>query len=181
MTPRLPPVLSGDDLPIVELNAARLDGEVFRIDGGFAPIDEIEQPRHRALALSAGLPARLIAEQRTAAWIWGALSLPPRHHQLCAAVGARVRPPFVSWMTVREVVIEPIEVVILAGMQVTTLLRTAVDIARFSEEFDAEERAMVRSLMGIGRFGLAECVADIEGRRNLPNKHRARERLSGCG
>ncbi|CAN5328812.1 hypothetical protein BH10ACT7_BH10ACT7_22440 [soil metagenome] len=180
MTPRLPPVLSGDDLPLVELNAARLDGELFRIDGGFAPIDEIEQPHHRALALSADLPARLIAEQGTAAWIWGALSLPPWHHQLCAAVGARVRPPFVSWMTVREVVIEPTEVVTIAGMQVTTLLRTAVDITRFSERFDNEERQVVLELMRVGGLSLQECVTDIESRRNLPNKHRALERLSRC-
>jgi hypothetical protein len=153
---------------------------VFRIDDCFAPVDEIEQPWHRARALRAGLPDRLIAEQRSAAWIWGALTAPPTHHQLCAAMGARVRPQGVSWMTVREVVIEEPDILTVDGLQVTTMLRTAIDIARFSERFDQAERDIVRWLMRHGGFGLDECVADMNRRRNLPSKRRAAVRLASC-
>jgi len=171
---RLPPVLSPVDLPEAELSAARLDGELFRVGDCFSPIDEIENPVHRARALSAGLSDRLIAEQTSAAWIWGAQSTPPQQHQLCVAIDARVGRFGGGRLAVREVVIEPSEVVSLDGMLVTVPLRTAVDLARFGTTFDA---SVVNSLMRIGGFTVADCLADLDRRRNLPNKRRAQQRL----
>lgn len=181
MTQRLPPILSSSDLPFAELLAARLDGEVFRVDDCFAPVDEIEQPMHRARALRAGLPDRFIAEQRSAAWIWGALEHPPLRHQLCAAVGARVRPPGPGWLMSREVVIEPSEVVILGGMRLTTPLRTAIDLARFSRRFGPAEEQIVHRLMRLGGFTIGDCYDDMNRRRNLPNRRQAVQRLRPCG
>ncbi|MCU1440394.1 MAG: hypothetical protein JWP85_1391 [Rhodoglobus sp.] len=181
MPVRLPPVLSRHDLPIAELAAARLDGELFRIDDCFSPVDEIEQPRHRARALGARLRDRLIAEQRSAAWIWGALDSPPSHHELCAAIGARVRPPGASWMTVREVVISPDEIASIEGTLVTAPLRTAIDLARFSDTFGSREVQIVRRLMRSGGFGVTECLESMDRRRNLPNKRQATRRLSLVG
>jgi len=178
MPHRLPPVLSSNDLPLAELLAARLDGEVYAVDDCFSPVDEVEQPEHRARALRAGLSDRLIAEQRSAAWVWGALQHPPLPHQLCAAMGARVRPPGAGWVMSREVVVEPWEVVTLGGMQVTTPLRTAVDLARFSSNYGELEASMVRRLMIIGEFTVAHCLDDMDRRRNLPNKKQAILRLS---
>jgi hypothetical protein len=178
---RLPPVLSRHDLPIAELAAARLDGELYRIDDCFSPVDEIEQPRHRARALGARLRDRLIAEQRSAAWIWGAIDSPPTHHELCAAIGARVRPPGVSWMTVREVVISPDEIATIEGILVTTPLRTAVDLARFSDTFESREAQIIRRLMRSGGFDIADCLDSMDRRRNLPNKRQAAHRLSQLG
>jgi hypothetical protein len=177
MPQRLPSVLSAYDLPIAELSAARLDGELFRIDDCFAPVDEIEQPQHRAKALRAGLPDRLIAEQRSAAWIWGALDAPPTTHELCAAIGARTRSPSVSWMKLREVVIEPQEITTIDGMQLTTPLRTVVDLARFSARFGEAEELMVAWLMRHHGFTVADCLDDMNRRRNLPNKRKAIARL----
>lgn len=177
MTQRLPPVLSASDLPVAELLAARLDGELYRIDDCFAPVDEIEQPRHRAGALVATLPDRLIAEQHSAAWIWGALGSPPVHHELCTVIGARVRTPGVSWMTVREVVIEPHEIAVIAGMQLTTRLRTVVDLARFSIRYGEPEERIVSRLMLDGGFSLDECLDNMNRRRNLPGKRQAANRL----
>ena len=102
--PRLGPVLTAHDLPVPELMASRLDGELAMLDGAWTPVDEIEQPRHRALSLALRLPDRVIIEQRSAAWVWGALPTAPQQHQLCAATGARVRPGE-GWPAVREVVI----------------------------------------------------------------------------
>lgn len=177
MTQRLPPVLSSTDLPLAELLAARLDGELFRVDDCFCPVDEVEQPAHRASALRAGLSDRLIAEQRSAAWVWGALELPPQPHQLCAAMGARVRPPGAGWVMSREVVIEPWEIVVLGGMQVTTPLRTAVDLARSSPSFGEAEERVIRWLALHGGFTVEDCLDDMDRRRNLPNKRQAAARL----
>ena len=171
---RLPPVLSTLDLPAPELCAARLDGELFVIDGCFCPVDEIEQPKHRAAALNAGHSERLIAEQLSAAWVWGALDSPPSHRQFCVATGARVSHSPALWMTVREVVIEEDEIVDFGGGAVTDPTRTLVDLARFGVSFDP---AVIRPLITVGA-SLDRAVESITSRRNLPNKRLALERLT---
>lgn len=180
MPHRLPPVLSHSDLPIAELCAARLDGELFAVDGCFSPVDEIEQPSHRAAALRAGEPHRLIAEQLSAAWVWGALDAPPAHHQFCVATGARVNRPPARWMTLREVVINDQDIVALGDALVTSRARTVVDLARFSTTFGAAEELVVRRLLTGRRPLLDDAVTTIRRRRNLPNKRLAIERLDRC-
>ncbi len=177
MTRSLTPVLTAHDLPIAELTAARLDGEVFGVDGCFAPVDEIEQPAHRVLALRSAVHDRLIAEQLTAAWIWGALSAPPAHHQFCAALGARVSRTSVPWRSVREVVIDPEELVLVNGMHVTTPLRTIVDIARFADTFTHRHAHAILALQRVSGIGPADVVVEINRRRNLPGKRRALARI----
>ncbi|MBC7590681.1 MAG: hypothetical protein H7226_06515 [Salinibacterium sp.] len=177
---RLHPVLSDLDLPQAELWAARLDGELFQIGECFTPIDEIEQPAHRASVVHAGMSGRMIAEQLSAAWIWGAMPAAPAHHQLCVAMDARVGHEVPRSVTVREVVIDLHEVALVGGLRVTTPLRTVIDLARFSSTFTDLERHTVASLMQRFELGLDDCVVELNIRRNLPGKRRALERLSRC-
>ena len=113
------------------------------------------------------------------AWVWGALDRPPMHHELCVATGARVRTLGVHWMRTREVVIDADETSVLNGMTVTNPLRTAIDLLRFSESFEAAERGLIGRLMGIFGFDETDCVVEIESRRNLPAKRRALDRTAG--
>jgi len=178
---RLPAVLSNLDLPYPELQAARLDGEVFGIDECFSPIDEIELCEHRARSLSLRLAPKLIAEQRTAAWIYGALDIPPSVHELCAQIHARIRPSSLVRLALREVVIDESDLQEIGGMRVTTPLRTVVDLARFSTRFEPVERSIIFQLMSIADFGIDQCVAMLDRRRNLPGKRAALERIrSSC-
>jgi hypothetical protein len=179
MTPRCPLVLSADDLPLAELLAARLDGEVFGIGSGFASVAEFEQPQHRAASLEV-VNARLIAEQRTAAWIWGALPAPPARHEFCSTLTQRVAHQSSRFITVREVVLDPDDVVSVAGRQVTTALRTCLDLARFSPEFGQPELAMVRDLMNLAGVGMLDFTRHLNRRRNLPHKTMALARLTEC-
>lgn len=176
--PRLASVLHFLDLPEAELHAARLDGELYLVDECFSPIDEIEQVIHRAQALTLALPAGLIAEQRSAAWVLGALARPPRPHQLCVDIEVRLRPGSLHGITVREVVIGADELLECAGLAVTTPIRTALDIARHSEAFGREDRRVLARLMKLGNFRADHCAALLESRRNLPNKRRALERIT---
>ena len=153
--------------------AARLDGELAALDGAWTPVDEIEQPLHRALSLALRLPDRVIIEQRSAAWVWGATILPPPEHQLCAAIGARVRPG-PGWPQVREVVIDDDEIWTLGGAKVTSPMRTVIDLARFAEPFDDALAGTVLALARIGGVTIGDCLAAVEARRNLPSKRRAR-------
>jgi hypothetical protein len=178
MTPRLPGLLTSVDLPDAELQAARIDGDLFRIGSGFASVDEIESPIHRAHAAHAGLSHRLIAERLTAAWIWGALDHAPVPHEFCLAAGARANTVGMPGVVVREVVLGGSDPVDVGGVPVTSPLRTAIDLARTSPEFELRESDAVSRLMARFGFGPAECIYDMRARRNLPGKHRAAERLS---
>lgn len=174
---RLPPVLSAIDLPLPELQASRLDGELFAVGAGFSPVDEIEGCAHRALALGTTLPDRMIAERRTAAWVWGAIGVAPSPPELCVAKGARLHVSGAGWTAVREVVIHPLDLTVLSGMRVTTPLRTAIDLARWTHRFDADDARTIRRLARFGEFGLADCVAALSRTRNLPGRRRTLERL----
>jgi hypothetical protein len=176
---RLESVLCRNDLPEAELQAARLDGEVYAVSECFCPIDVLADRHHRGRSLSLVLPRRVIAEQLTAAWVLGAIPFPPRRHQLCADVGARVRSPDTVRASVREVVIEEAEILSFGGLRVTTPLRTVIDLARFSPDFGEYEREVVRSLMAMGGFGTDDCDTAMNRRRNLPGKAKAQERIRG--
>ncbi|HEU4849176.1 MAG TPA: hypothetical protein VFS93_02065 [Terrimesophilobacter sp.] len=176
--PRLSPVLDPTDLPEAELRAAILDGELFAFRDGYCPIDEIEGTRHRAMTLARTLPPKVIAERRTAAWVLGLGQAPPSPLEACTDIAVRTRIAPVSGLTVREVVIDPDECLTIEGLRITSPLRTAIDLARTEEAFGAPERELVGGLALLGRFGFEDCVAAIDARRNLPNKHLAIERLA---
>jgi hypothetical protein len=178
---RLHHVLTVTDLPLAELHAARLDGELYALDGCFCPIDEPELQVLRAESIVAQWPYRLIAEQRSAAWVLGVIDTPPRRHELCADIGARARPTNLRRASVREVVIDASEILRIGTLDVTTPLRTAVDLARFSVDFGSSEREMCAGLMRLGSFGVTDCEESMNSRKNLPNKKLALERLASVG
>jgi hypothetical protein len=176
---RLGPVLSRPDFAAPELAALVLDGEAYRVDDCVAPVDEIDAPALRAAALAAGLPPRFLAEQHSAAWIWGAQFLPPARHEVCADITARARPAIGSLLAVREVVLLHDDIVQLAGLGVTTPMRTAIDLARFVAVWNDDESAIATRLLELGRCTVLDCARAMNRKRNLPNKRIALERLAG--
>lgn len=174
---RIPQVLSPCDLPEPELIAAMLDGELHRLGGAFCPVDAIAIASDRAASIAAEAPEWAIAEQRTAAWVYGAAPGLPRPLQLCVDSRSRVHPVSTRLHAFREVVMTDHDARMLGGMAVTTPLRTALDLTRFSPEFSVPEYEIIRELAVIGGFDLSECVRAIAQRRNLPNKHLALRRL----
>jgi hypothetical protein len=177
---RLRPVLSGSEFAVPELRSLVLDGEAFRVDDCVAPIDEIDGPVLRAAALAAQLPARLIAEQHTAAWIWGAQPVPPIRHEVCADITARTRPVLGAPLAVREVVLLHEDTAQLAGILVTTPMRTAIDLARFVADWNEGEAHIVAALLELGGCDILDCARVMNRKRNLPGKRIALERLAGC-
>jgi AbiEi antitoxin C-terminal domain len=180
MSQRLKPVLSRLEFPASELGALVLDGEVYRVDDCVAPVDEISGPLLRAAALAAELPARLIAEQHSAAWIWGAQDQPPLRHEVCADITARARPALGALLSVREVVLLHEDTALVAGLVVTTPMRTAIDLTRFTTRWNSDEARIVRSLLTLGQCSILDCARAMNRKRNLPNKRVALERLADC-
>lgn len=176
LTPPL--VLSSSELPLAELCAARLEGELFDLAGGFCPPDTPVTSSTRAAAVAAGRPARLIAELHTAAWIHGVQPEEPAVPQFCTSTAHRVKAsPSRLEVRLREVVIDDDELVLLGGRQVTAPLRTAVDLARSAELFDGRVSLVVLKLLRLGAHTLDDCVEQLDRRRNLPGKRRSLRRL----
>lgn len=173
---RLPPVLVAAELSSAELQAARLDGEVYRLAGAYCLIGELEAPRHRARAALAGRSARLIAELGTAAWIWGAAP-EPQQLEFAVAPDARARLSPAQHAAVREIVYDDGDVARLDGFRVTGPQRTILDLARFAEPF---ERSVVARLAALAGLGLADCLADLDRRPGIPAKNRARANLTAA-
>jgi hypothetical protein len=169
-----PLALTASELPHAELQAARLDGDLFALNLSFFPIDEFDTPALRAASLRPHVPANLIAERDTAAWVWGARPTPPPVHEFCTGVGSRGRPGGPLPMSVREVVIDSAEVDVLADLPVTSPGRTLLDLLRFASAFDA---AVAVRLAEFARADRAGCAAALSARRNLPFRRRALERL----
>ena len=155
-----------------------LDGDAYRVGECVSPVDEIPSAALRAAALALVIPPRLIAERHTAAWVWGAMTDLPARYEVCADIGARTRPPRPHRLMIREVVILDSEVVSFDSLKVTGPVRTATDLARFTEPFTVEEADLLARLMAATGTVAAQCVATMNGRRNLSNKRVAEERLA---
>lgn len=181
MNARLPSMLTTADFSEAELSALVLDGMLFRVGECFSAADEVTGVWPRAASLATWLPPHLVAERATAAWVWGARNDPPAVHELCVDITARARPVIARRLAVREVVISADDIVTFRhtgpAVRVTTPLRTAVDIARSTARFTESDAECVATLMALGQFDAAACLATMDQRRNLPGKKRAVQRL----
>ncbi|MCU1551087.1 MAG: hypothetical protein JWR36_1647 [Glaciihabitans sp.] len=175
---RLPAVLSRREFPAAELDALRLDGEVYRVDDCAVPVDILATPGLRATVLCGQLPDRFIAEQHSAAWVWGAAPHPPVRHEVCSDIVARARPVLGAPLRIREVVLSPADTTSLCGLVLTTPVRTAIDLARSVSTWNEVEARILAELMRIGGFDAVDCARAINQRRNLPNKLVALDRLA---
>lgn len=177
---RLPAVLGTLDLPLPELCAARLDGELFVLGGGWCPVDEPDLPSLRAAAVAPLGRGPLIVERRSAAWVHGALPAPPAVSEYCVPYADRSTARQHPACVVREVAIDDDDVTSVGGIRCTTLLRTAYDLLRDARTSDDEASEIVGALLGADR-GLAEALRErIRAAHRLPHKSRALARLDAA-
>lgn len=155
----------------------RLDGEVYALADGWCPVDEFEGPAQRAVGVLGERSPRLIAELGTAAWIWGVAPTLPRRIEFCVDLGSRARLLSSPLVRVRELVLDADDRVAFAGAAVTSPLRTAVELARVRDVLSKDEETAIVALSRLGGFGLTDCHALLDRRRNLPEKRRAAVRL----
>ena len=174
---KLPAVLGTDDLPLAELCAARLDGDLYAIDEAWAPIDEPDLPSLRAAVIALRVSRSLIIERRSAAWVHGALDAPPRTAQFCVPHGARVAAITDRRVTIREVVLTAGEFVDLGGARCTTPARTAFDLLRDTALTDAESERIVTRLLASRPRLEAQIRERFDRARRMPHRARALVRL----
>ncbi|MBT2499863.1 hypothetical protein J7E25_12255 [Agromyces sp. ISL-38] len=174
---RLPMVLGTDDLPLAELCAARIDGELVAIDDGWSPIDEPDLPALRAAVVALRAPRALVIERLSAAWVYGGLHTPPAIAQFCVPHRSRIAVISDHRSIVREVTINEADIVDFGPSRCTTVARTAFDLLRDAALTDDASESVVATLFA-DRPGLADEVAlRFDEARRMPHKLRALERL----
>ena len=174
---RLPVVLGTDHLPLAELCAARLDGELFAIDQGWAPIDEPDLPAFRAMVTSLRAPRSLIIERLSAAWVHGALGAPPTVAQFCVPLDARIAVLDRPRTLVREVRIGDDEIVRFGELRCTSPIRTAFDLLR-DPSLDEGVVVGVVAALQVERPALATALHErLDAAVRMPHKAAARRRL----
>jgi hypothetical protein len=175
---RLPAVLGTDDLPLAELCAARLDGELVLVGTGWCPVDEPDLPSLRAAAVAPRLPAPLIVERGSAAWVHGAVPLPPSVVECCVPHDERVAARTDPTRTVREVVITDAEIVEVGGIRCTSIERTAFDLLRDATADDGSVIDAVRGLVASSPRAADRVHDRIRSAHRLPHKALALRRLA---
>lgn len=174
---RLPLVLGTDDLPIAELCAARLDGELFAIDDGWAPVDEPDLPAFRAAVVALRVPRSLVIERLSAAWVHGGLAAPPEVAQFCVPLSSRIAVINDRRATVREVRIDDGEIVEFGSVRCTSVVRTGFDLLREPSLDDTFAEEVVATLIA-PRPGLAAALRHrLEAATRMPHKSTALARL----
>ncbi|MBM7830390.1 hypothetical protein JOE59_001095 [Agromyces cerinus] len=174
---KLPTVLSVDDLSIAELCAARIDGELMLVDEAWAPVDEPDLPSLRAAAVALRAPRTLVIERRSAAWVHGALPAPPALAQFCVPRTARVAVVSAPRLVVREVAIEPDEIIEYRRARCTTPVRTGFDLLRDPAESDVEVESIVTALCADDPGLHADLSHRIDGATRMPHRGLALRRF----
>lgn len=174
---RLPDVLDTADLPLAELCASRLDGELFGVGDGYRPVDYPDDIVARALSLSRTLTDGRIAHRDTAAWVLGAATTLARPLPVCVHAGLSHGFDPRHGMVVGEAILRPHEIFTVGGLTITTAMRTVVDLLRVPETapFDA---AVVARLLGDAGLGTAAVELELNDRRFQRERRRALRRLT---
>lgn len=124
---------AGDALSLAEKSAARLDGDLIELDEAYTPTDTVETAAMRAGSLASLLGDTLAATHLSAAWIYGLLPDPPRRHTVQRAVPRRIHGVLHPRLHYRDLQVPPDDLLLLAGVRVTTPGRTVADLARVAD------------------------------------------------
>lgn len=112
-----------------ELSAARLDGLLFEVGGGYMLADAPENAAARVAALGPVLTPGYAASGPTAAWMHGIGDAAPLRHHIQRVTSRRQRVATQRNVVVHEIRLDDAEVQVIASALVTTPRRTMADLA----------------------------------------------------
>jgi hypothetical protein len=138
---------AGDRLSGAELMAARLDGDVVEIGDAFMPADAVETRELRAGSLRPMAGSHLAITHESAAWVHGVLNEPPTRHSLQRCVAARRHRLLDGGVRYRDLCLPERDGIRIAGVVVTTPVRTLVDVLRDRVLRDDDDPAVVEALI----------------------------------
>ncbi|HEY8317391.1 MAG TPA: hypothetical protein VIG76_01035 [Amnibacterium sp.] len=171
----MPSVLDTTSFALAEQCAIRLDGDGFALGDGLIAADEPDGPVQRAASLAtATAPYDLVLVGWTAAWVHGATDLLRRPLQLATESDGGSRSKVVP---VREVAFGPRDVVRIGGVRVTSVFRTAADLARLEPALRRETVAVLDALIATAGLTWRQAVAALVATPVAPGRLRALARF----
>lgn len=172
----LPDLLTHPDFNIAELSACSLDGEVMAIGATYIVNDMPADKLFRSRIVGLSVDHRCVAASWSAAWVHGALAFPPRLHTVALRDGLRLRFDPAKRYNIAQMSYDVSDVEGTPGAYVTTALRTAVDLARFTTH-DARLTPALTFLLRLAMAGEGDVREILERAQHLPHKKRAYRRL----
>jgi hypothetical protein len=161
---------AGDRLSPAELSAARLDGHLVELGDAYIPADAVETRALRAGSLAEILGVTLAATHLSAAWIHGGLHDPPARHTVQRAVSRRLHHVIGRRVVYRDLCVDPVDLLLIGGVRVTSATRTLADLARIPDEQHAKAaRHLADAIPGLR----AQAIGWLESHGALPNKRSA--------
>lgn len=160
-----------------ELSAARIDGVLIEVGEGYMPPDLPEDAGARATSLTPIVPDGYALCGPTAAWVHGVRDAPPSCHHLQRISPRRPRISPARNVVVHERLIGADEFEFIAGMPVTTPLRTLTDLVLESRG-GAETDRWMRSLAAAAPALVPQVHALLAARERMPGKRAALARLT---
>jgi len=166
-------------MPPSELSALRLDGELYALGPAWSPVDLPEDHEARAAALGTLFAGRLVADRLSAAWVHGATDRLPAPIPCCVPATDRGAAGLVPGLDIRELRLHEHDVVHLAGLRLTSPVRTAVDLLRGDAFTSVQSDAVAR--LADSPNAREEIDAVLGQRRFAAGASRARHRLRLSG
>lgn len=160
---------AGERLSHAELTAACLDGDLVALGDAYMPADAVETPALRAGSLVETLGDTLAATHLSAAWIHGALPVPPGRHAVQRAVERRLHVVPDRRVVYRDLRVPVEDLRVIGGVLVTIPERTLSDLARVG---DVAHARGARLLAGLVPDALPGAIARLEAGA-LPRKRAA--------
>ncbi|QIK62081.1 hypothetical protein G7068_01845 [Leucobacter viscericola] len=142
--PKIPAIYTW---PVAVRSAEILRGTLVHCGPGSRPVGWPETSRIRATALAPWYTEHRVAVRMSAAWIWGATRHPGKPLRFATLGGRRAEMVSTSIMTLQQLRLADSDVVYCDSFAVTSPLRTALDLLRDPEGFDARSRAAYRLLL----------------------------------
>lgn len=168
-----------------ELRAMELDGLLVHVfETGYIGSTEPITPAHRALAAAAVLPAgfrrKVVLGRLTAAWVYGCAPPEPKvtvllDHRYRATSQGRCRA-----VRIHEVALGSADTVGMAGVPVTSPLRTALDVAVHAPDEDAVPALLALSSVPALKCPLGYIRQTLQLRPRMPGKAKALERVNSA-
>ena len=166
------PLRAGPGLSLAALDAMRLEGLVVHVAGPvYLPTEAAAFTACRLEALRLLVPAHAVVGLLAAAWAHGVTVPPDPVDVLVARVSYGARRGL-DGVREREMAVAGRHVVTRSGMRLTSLSRTAADVARHAPP--ATARPVVATLLAAGA-DVEDVLAQLERERRFPGVVRARD------
>ena len=167
---------------LAELHGMKLDGVLVPVLGHtFRPAATPETPELRAAAVSHHIPAclvhRAVVAQLSAAWVYGCAPPPDIFSLVVGNDGNSVSAPPFCGCIIRQVRLDPLDVLELGAVPVTSPLRTALDVARTAPLPVARAALTTMSRNAVLQCPLGRIRQALAAAVHVPGKRRAQELL----